>query len=344
MSYNLILIDGDGMFFNGELLRQGREGGIEAAKTLKSLVTSGPSSSPSIPTHIRIFANVTELCRLAMYNGLVTTRKQISDFLIGFNDACNEHCFFIDVGYGKEMADHKIKSEIEFHLLHAVGCKSLILGASHDNGYARILKDSRLAEHVKNIWLLEGPPMERELRTLGLPIISSSECKGLWAGMKLQSPPAGWVSSSATTPAAPATVTSPQPEPDQPEPAQPKPSISGSYAGVASKLAQSTPPPSPPVRHALLSQSRPPIKASRAGQTFYEQADYQKIRNLDPKACINYYLRDYCSYGDSCYHEHDYRLNEAELTALRAFVKNVPCNKEECYDAECVYGHPKRNF
>ena len=107
----VVLIDGDGVIFNDELVAKGEQGGKEAASYLWAAVTDYVSSvlphlsSPKIMT--RIYANVKGLGDVFYKAGIIERPSIFEDFTRGFNGS--KLLFdFVDVGMGKDRADDKI--------------------------------------------------------------------------------------------------------------------------------------------------------------------------------------------------------------------------------------------
>lgn len=109
----LALIDGDGAVFTEALLRAGSEGGSDAAHKLQSEIRNhildvyeGAAGSWSIMVHI--YANLDGLSRKLASVGLIRSPVELHTFARAFS--LHQPLFnFIDVGSGKERADHKIK-------------------------------------------------------------------------------------------------------------------------------------------------------------------------------------------------------------------------------------------
>jgi hypothetical protein len=109
-----VLLDGDGMVFNDELLQQGEKGGKEAAGQLCSAMNDFVQqalphlSSPKIVA--RIYANVRGLGDVLQKSSIIDRASLFEDFARGFNGS--KLLFdFIDVGTGKDKADDKITGQ-----------------------------------------------------------------------------------------------------------------------------------------------------------------------------------------------------------------------------------------
>ena len=110
-AFVVVLLDGDGMIFNDDLLQQGEKGGKEAAGQLWSAMNDFVHrnlrhlSSPKILA--RIYANVKGLGDVLQKSSIIDRASLFEDFARGFNGS--KLLFdFIDVGTGKDKADDKI--------------------------------------------------------------------------------------------------------------------------------------------------------------------------------------------------------------------------------------------
>lgn len=74
--------------------------------------------------------------------------------MIGFTQA-KASFDFIDVGHGKERAMEKIKELTRFHLKNQ-NCKQILLGISHDAGYAPFLDEVCHVSLVEFLIILFG--------------------------------------------------------------------------------------------------------------------------------------------------------------------------------------------
>lgn len=114
----LVLIDGDGMIFEDNLLRKGELGGKEAAAGLWNGIKDHVHNElPDTPSDCRIvtriYANMKGLSEVCWRAGLVEKASLIEEFYRGFTGS--KILFdFIDVGPGKDRADEKING-IQYH-------------------------------------------------------------------------------------------------------------------------------------------------------------------------------------------------------------------------------------
>lgn len=112
-SFVLALIDGDGAMFQDALLQAaGGDGGSEAASRLyhaiRDHVVSLHSESANWPIMVQIYLSLDKLAMKLAQVGLLRTPSELRTFAQRFG--VNQPLFsIIDVGHGKERADHKIK-------------------------------------------------------------------------------------------------------------------------------------------------------------------------------------------------------------------------------------------
>ncbi|KAJ8064702.1 hypothetical protein OCU04_007022 [Sclerotinia nivalis] len=325
--YIMALVDADGMIFNQELIDQGLEGGKKAANLLRASILeqcSGPQTE-EIEIMAKVCANYSGLSKALMRDGTLESLEKFKDFTLGFTQG-KAHFDFIDVGYGKERADSKIKECIRWHLRNW-NCKQLLLGISFDSGYAPFLEEVITQDDRNRITIMEGPPIVRELSTIGLRTLKFEH---IFRSEKLID-----------------RATEPSPT-----------SVPSTWAGVTS-----IPPPTPPTAvasPALGKAASTAIKKPDVTSNVFARLGWNpEPRGLDPpihvkkdvleavkqrknsnKLCNNHYLRGPCSKGDECCFEHDHKATEEEIKAIAYLTRQNPCvNGQDCDNEECIYGH-----
>lgn len=119
---------------------------------------------------VLIYANLDDLSRKLAHVGLINTAGDFAAFARSFS--LNQPLFhFVDVGRGKERADHKIKEMFRL-FVNNTHCKQIIFGGCHDNGYLLSLEPYRRESSVlARMTLLETTDAEWQYRNLGFPII-----------------------------------------------------------------------------------------------------------------------------------------------------------------------------
>jgi hypothetical protein len=122
----MVLIDGDGMIFNNELLRLGEEGGRKAATQVKAnisrfLRTEKEGCPSEFKVVARVYANVRGLSETLVRAGILSSSLIFEEFVRGFTRG-DALCDFIDVGAGKDRADLKINGQsLSFQLANLLG-------------------------------------------------------------------------------------------------------------------------------------------------------------------------------------------------------------------------------
>jgi hypothetical protein len=258
-----------------------------------------------------------------------------------------------------------IVAEIFKLYLHDVHCHQVLLGCSHDNGYARLLDDtmgdSMLIDHIT---LLEGVPFERELASLK-ESFKTTKFGNLFRDTKLATPyqlknapgpiqrplqtisanlpigsPLSQVHSNSTTDdITPSTTTSTKS--NTPAPTWASMTAAPFVPSASSPASRSTSKPGggPSVK------STPGINRNRIGQRIDDlddsipNEDIKRVKKL--KLCNIFFLNgpEACT-NARCNHDHDYNITKNDLKTLRQVARMTPCYfKTECDDPKCIYGH-----
>lgn len=107
-----MLIDGDGMIFHENFLKQGEIGGKQAATLLHTAVYDWalakiPECPEDVKIVVRVYANLKGLADVCVRSGLVQIPGLIEEFARGFTRS-KTMFDFVDVGAGKDRADAKI--------------------------------------------------------------------------------------------------------------------------------------------------------------------------------------------------------------------------------------------
>jgi hypothetical protein len=101
------------MIFTQELMSQGQEGGLAAARKLTERVRQFMSAEglEQYQLWVYLFYHKRGLLDTFGRVGLATVRAKFDDFMMGFNQAA-ERFIMVDVGGSKEAADAKLKGEL----------------------------------------------------------------------------------------------------------------------------------------------------------------------------------------------------------------------------------------
>lgn len=212
-------------------------------------------------------------------------------------------------------------------------CKQVLLGISHDAGYAPFLDEILHDDAIfRRVTIIEGSPMVRELAATNLPKLSFPD---IFRAEKLVS--RNYHDSSSTV-----SVTSSTP-----------PSTL-SYAGIT--VSHPTPPPpTPPTKMSFpikpyappVKEPAPPVRTSSPewdpgfrgldDPITVNKDVLDKIKNRattnKKKLCNNHYLRgpSGCFKGADCPFEHNAKVSPEELKAIAYLTRLNPCtNGQDC--------------
>lgn len=118
--------------------------------------------------------NVDGLAKKLHSCGIISGIRTLTEFAHGFGRA--QPLFsFIDVGSGKESADHKIRETLRV-MIRISQCKHIFFGPCHDNGYLPVLEPYKLDQKVsKKFTLIETTPAEQGFGHLNFPMIRFEE-------------------------------------------------------------------------------------------------------------------------------------------------------------------------
>ncbi|KAI9811468.1 MAG: hypothetical protein M1827_005451 [Pycnora praestabilis] len=167
----LIDADADGYIFQERFLRNGANGGREAAdellgKVKEYLATFLDGYDDKTNVVVRAYANLKDLAYACVKKQLLPSAIVFENFVSGFTQ--RQALFdFVDVGAGKERADHKIRENLRMSLANWQ-CKHVVLGCCHDAGYAPFLEQFAANDaDAERITLLEGTPVASKISALG---------------------------------------------------------------------------------------------------------------------------------------------------------------------------------
>lgn len=332
--YVVALIDGNGLVFKSEYVRQGAEGGRVAASTFRMLILEECGDHANeIHVMVKVFANLTSLAKALKAEGSIKNESDLRDFFVGFSQ-CISSFDFVDIGNGMgNNSTSKIKEAASWHMGN-LNCRHVLLGVSHEPGYAQFFEDV-LHDNTKDlVTVIEGVPMVREIAKTMVNKISYANT--LFRSDKIaQTPTSG-------TPTGFAAVASAGVENH--------PSTAPSYAGVTS-AATVSPPPTLKLPLAAKQTNTPKVAKQppwnpgprgldsplKVNQTVLDNI---KKRTGSSKLCNNHYLRGPCAKRDTCGFEHVYKPTTEEKVAISFLARLNPCtNGQDCEIADCIYGH-----
>ncbi|RDW94473.1 hypothetical protein BP5796_00236 [Coleophoma crateriformis] len=319
--YVIALIDGDGVIFNSSFVSQGIEGGKKAATALRNLVLEqchDTELTEEIEVIAKVCTNITGLINAFTRDGGHESAVAFKDFTLGFTQG-KASFDFVDVGPGKERADSKIKALTRWNLRNH-NCKQILLGISHDAGYAPFLDE--IGEKHK-ITIIKGPPTVPELIATGIQILDFSE---LFRTEKLINRLSNGSNNNAVAASTWAGITS----------ATPPPAVINIKSSVKTNSTKA----SPVLVSAMPAWSPGPRGLDEPLKQDLNVLDKVKNRTGNDKLCNNYFLRGYCPKGDGCNFVHDHDITSAEMTAIAYLTRLNPCtNQQYCEDDKCIYGH-----
>ncbi|KAJ6019596.1 hypothetical protein N7499_009438 [Penicillium canescens] len=168
----LVLVDGDGYLFKDHFLKNGSEGGINAARELNDSVRELMHSTMGVQAEqcqimVRVYANVLGLSKALARAGLVGHEaRSLSPFTSTFTRA--QALFdFVDAAEKKEGSDYKIREM--FRLFAELNqCRHIYFAGCHDTGYGSLLTPYR--GRSDRITLIKAAGFHREFEALDLPI------------------------------------------------------------------------------------------------------------------------------------------------------------------------------
>ncbi|KAF8558841.1 hypothetical protein OG21DRAFT_1474666 [Imleria badia] len=300
----LCVIDGDACVFTEALLRQGHEGGRQAAQQLTKAVADYLTSEDihvlgQLSFWITIYYNRIGLTS-ALERHQLCTPEQLEAFTMGFSQA-SPRFLLVDVGYGKDATFTKITEHLQTYIRFPQTQRVFLAGGS-DSAYASTIAALQGDGLVGKLAFLEpGDAGVKHSPRFRLPTLYVDN-----VFMTHQATPP----SSAThhlpphhlpplniTCLSPSLLTGGLPTPRSP-PSVPSPS-SGKL--IDPNLANSPPP------------------------------------------CNEFYLMS-CTKGGTCKYSHDYVLTPDQLATLASNAKKAPCNflknGLQCpYGDRCCWGH-----
>ncbi|CAK4028750.1 hypothetical protein AC579_6757 [Lecanosticta acicola] len=355
-NFVLAVIDGDGAPFQDYLYSMGKDGGAEAAQKLyvglrehlQSIYPDANVSDWNIV--VQVVLNLQGLATKLQSCGLISNPNELLAFGRAFGLA--QPLFsFVDVGGGKERADHKIRETLRLYLPISQ-CKHVFFGPCHDNGYLPVLepyrRDSSMASRLTLIETrpAEGGFIELGLRRMRLPVVFRSE--NLPAARSVVSP------APLATPVRTPSGIEPTPlVPQFPKAASPAPSTASTHSaansaswaaigknGGAGKNFDIAPRKTPVRRFILLNGYGDRLDEKLPKPDGGAETRFAKRVEANGKYCNNYYLTGRCEAGEYCDYIHGEKLTPGEMLVLKhkSTTRNCP-DRSTCRDFDCTFGH-----
>ncbi|KAF1961397.1 hypothetical protein CC80DRAFT_488687 [Byssothecium circinans] len=372
-AFVLALIDGDGVIFHDALLQAaGSDGGSEAASRLQHAIRDHIASlyhnSGNWPIMVQIYVSLDKLAQKLASVGMLRHPSELRSFAQCFS--VNQPLFsIVDVGHGKERADHKIKEMLRTFSDNPT-CKHIVFGGCHDAGY--LLNLDQYKHHARKaarITLLESTPVFRGFSDL--PNFQRARFDGVFRNQSLPEayPPAYTQAPPQSAPPAAVqplmrTMTngsnngSPAPSRSNTTPVVSSPATTTSSLGNveiadASWATVGKNGVGPNENFSIAPKSNPKKKwayYNKEGQRLddslppLEQAAKQSIEQRMKKGgknlCNHWHLnKGKCTNGAGCYFQHEPKLTAGEMNALRYKTRSLPCKDRYCENINCYLGH-----
>ncbi|PKX99440.1 CCCH zinc finger protein [Aspergillus novofumigatus IBT 16806] len=306
--YMIVLLDGHGLIFKEEFLKQGEQGGKNAAKELSTalqdyVTTHFPNiASPKIVT--MIYMNVKGLAELCIQGGIKAELPALEAFVRGFNGN-GLLSDIVDVGTGKNKASDKIEGRV-----------TLIEGVPLQ-GDMKDMKPSYRVAKFTHIF------RETNIASVSAPQETKSRSSLTPSPVQHATPLSKTSTNTTMTSNSPALPTSSRKMPKSEE-------FQPIVRSTRSK-ALSSPPPK------IVEQNKYRQRVDRFDIKTIPKDDLSRMKKL--KLCNYFYLQGECPIED-CRHDHSRKLTKSEYHILMVVARMTPCRyKFECDDPDCMYGH-----
>lgn len=340
--------------FQDYLYAMGKDGGADAAHLLhteirnhlKAIYPESNVSDWSIVVHIVL--NLQGLGTKLQACGVIANPNELVSFGRAFGLAQSLFSF-IDVGGGKERADHKVRETLRLFLPNAQ-CKHVFFGPCHDNGYLPVLEPYRRdIATASRITLVETTPAEPGFTELGLKRIRLPQ---VFRSVNLPNRPNGTVSSpfqSTMTVRAPPDMNTGSvpfvPKIPSPAPSAESGASSNTWAtvgksGPAAKSIDISAKKSAPRRYIMLNVHDERLDPELPGMDSKAYHRFTERVNAHGKCCNNYHLTGKCESKEYCDYNHGERLSPGEQLVLKHKARSLSCpGKYSCRDLNCFLGH-----
>lgn len=271
---------------------------------------------------------------------------------------------FIDVGGGKERADHKLRENLRLYMRIAQ-CKHVFFAPCHDNGYLPVLESYR-REHAGRMTLIETRAAEPGFVELGIEMVQMPRIfrsDNLPAGPIKSTPMLDTATNSVRSPV---SAISPQPNrllarkpssiqvhsvafvPKAPSPAPSTDSNASTPASWATvgkngnhaKTISIAPKKAPNRRHILVNAFDERVDVELPRTDPGAECRFSERTKAVGKHCNAYHLQGRCERGEYCDYVHGERVTGGEKLVLMHKARSLSCpNKLSCVDPGCPYGH-----
>lgn len=342
----IALIDGDSMPFLDSFVARGFIGGVDVGRQLRQVISDYHQTNPhhrgDDKIVIYISANLHGLSRAYKLAGIVPETSVVRSFFLGVNQS-HSLTGFVDAGCQKEAADSRLRAQMELYYSNT-HCQQVIFVGS-DSGYAPFLDTFAKAKDInKKIVVLNSPHMPNAMhRTLSQ--FTTTTFPNIFRSTKISvSTP-----SSNTLSGIKRSISNLDSLPDH-KPLQP------SYHGAKidtgelsshQNLKDTRPEDEYHPEHPFLVEEPPAERlyyVNEYGQRLdlplvYDQQYLRYLFQKKARLCNNFYLKDFCPYGDSCSWDHSESLTPLQLDTLRHKARTSACRDPYCSDVGCTLGH-----
>lgn len=372
-AFVMALIDGDAAIFQDALLQAANgDGGSEAASRLynaiRDHVASLYNNSGHWPIMVQVYLSLEKLAIKLAQVGLIQSPLEFRTFAQRFS--INQPLFsIIDVGQGKERADHKIKEMLRTFSDNPT-CRHIIFGGCHDGGYLPNL-DRIKHDPIKagRITLLATTPMLKGFAEL--TSFKSTRFETVFKSEPLPDLPVYPVIASSSRPLNQVSARPPlRPTVNQDTLSEPSPGASavstsrsttpstataesGEVKGDSwASVGKSGAPSNGNISIAPTSTKKTTKKYAyynKEGQRLdlplppKDAAAYQsleaRMKKSGKKLCNHWHLGGKCENGDHCMFQHEPKLTPAQLNVLRYKTRSLACKNRYCENIDCYLGH-----
>ncbi|TXC07170.1 hypothetical protein FocTR4_00002931 [Fusarium oxysporum f. sp. cubense] len=353
-NYVFIIMDGNGLVFDNRFIKQGREGGKQAAQALLLAVAR---LCPSLPSSFEIFCdvlvNIAEMGRALLNDGSIDDPGLFHEFAIGFTEAKSSFNF-IDIGLGKGTLVRKIQETAMWHL-GCYNCRHVMLGVGHSAQYAPFLRRVNEAGDARMcVSILLGEPIVREIEACGNTVYALDGDifrttklvdKTLIEKLSVQHTEATKPQSSPVARAATQAVLTPATSTSSMSPPQTSWAKITKSASPPPKLTMPLPPKQDKTKPASKTPPQPAWSPGPRGRDppitvgVPAMEDIKRREDTD-KLCNNHFLRGPCTRIGACTFNHTFKPSKEQLKALAMLARQNPCiNGQDCDVNDCIYGH-----
>lgn len=268
-----------------------------------------------------------------------------------------------------------VNSETTRWHLRNHNCRHILLGISHDAGYAPFLDETLQSEATRQrISIIEGVTTVPDLvatniniAKLGSGLFRDDKLLDKFPSFSQAAPPSNQPTNAAFPPQVTANVASRTASPAISASSSQTRTPIMSYAGI---VGSASPPPQitlPFTRKPMPSGSwRDKSQARAQSESQYllippstpddwnpghrgfdepirvntQVLDVIKKRKDGDKLCNNHYLRGPCAKREICPFAHDYKISDEEMKAVAVLARQNPCSSGQyCELDDCIYGH-----